>query len=304
MNALTFRDVTKRYGKRLALDGATFRVPRGSTTGFVGHNGAGKTTAFSLVAGFLRPDSGAIDLLGRGAFDPHLHKGLIGVLPQDAELPDRHTPRELLTHLARLQGLGAAAAVREVGVAIDAVLLADRADARIATLSHGMRRRVAIAAALVGHPPLVLLDEPLSGLDPVQAHAVRENLRSLRATRTFVISSHDLADLERLCDWVVMLKDGRCLREGSLTDVTDSARVVEWTLGPGEVPLAALTARLPSDRFTLDGDRLVQTAEGDLDRSSVQVMEELARAGIPLRAVARGVGLERRFVDDVMGRGQ
>ncbi len=302
--ALTFDGVVKRFGRRMALDGLSFRVPKGTSCGFVGHNGAGKTTAFSVVCGFLRADKGTFDVLGHGPYDPHRHKGLVGALPQDAELPDRHTPRELLRHLGRLQGASSARARAESDALLDAVLLTERRDTPIYTLSHGMKRRVAIATALVGRPPLVMLDEPLSGLDPVQAHAVRELLTKLRGEQTVVVSSHDLADLERISDWVVMLKDGKCLREGTVGEVTDQSRIVQWDLGPGEVPLARLAERLTDHAFTVDGDRLVQTApDGALDRSSVVVMEELARAGIALRRVRRGVGLEKRFVDDVLGGG-
>lgn len=304
MNALVFDGVVKRYARRAppALDGLTFEVPVGSITGLVGHNGAGKTTAYSLVSGFLRPDAGRIDILGKGAFDAHLLKGLLGVLPQDAELPDRHSPRELLRHLGRLQGMTAGDAAREADRVIDGVGLAARRDARIATLSHGMRRRVAVATALIGSPPLVLLDEPLSGLDPVQAHALREMLAGLRGIQTLVVSSHDLDDLERLSDWVVMIKNGRCVRQGTVADVTSRSLVVTWELGPGDVPLAALAEHLPDHGFVLTDGVLVQTAsEGGLDASSVVVMRHLVHAGIAVRAVRRGVGLERRFIDDVLG---
>lgn len=303
MKALVFDGVSKRYSRRgpLALDGVSFAIPRGSVAGFVGHNGAGKTTAFSLVSGYLEPDAGSIDILGLGRFDPHGMKGLLGVLPQDAELPDRHTPRELVRHLARLQGMASAAAASEADRVLDVVDLADRRDHRIATLSHGMRRRVAVATALVGSPALVLLDEPLSGLDPVQANALSHALAALRGQQTLVISSHDLEGLERICDWVVMLKAGRLLREGTLAEVTGRTFFVRWELGPGTVPVDVLAARLPGHTFTAEPAALVQVApeDGDLDAASVVVMEELARAGVPLRGARRGVGLERRFLEDV-----
>lgn len=303
--ALRFEGVTKRYARRAppALDAVSFTIPRGTIAGFVGHNGAGKTTAFSIVCGFLAPDAGRVDILGGGPFDAHRFKGRLGVLPQDAELPDRHTPRELLRHLGRLQGLAAAAAPREADRVLDVVRLADRRDARIATLSHGMRRRVAVATALVGSPELVLLDEPLSGLDPVQAHALSEQLAALRGLQTLVISSHDLDDLERISDWVVMLKDGRCLREGTLADVTDRGTVLRWELAPAVVvPLDALGARLPGHAFEVDGDALVHRAPPgcDLDEASVVAMEVLAAARVPVRGLRRGVGLERRFIADVL----
>jgi ABC-2 type transport system ATP-binding protein len=302
--ALRFEDVSKRYGRRapLALDRLSFEVPTNKITGFVGHNGAGKTTAFSLVCGFLRPDAGTIDILGRGPFDPHALKGLLGVLPQDAELPDRHTPRELVRHLAQLQGLGRGEAAAETDRVLDAVQLGPRRDARIATLSHGMRRRVAVASALVGRPALVLLDEPMSGLDPVQAHGLRQALASLRGSQTLVVSSHDLGELERLSDHVVMLKDGRCVRQGAVAEVTGQQAEVRWELGPGDVPLDALGARLPDHRFRLDEGALLQIApDGTLDASSLVVMELLAASGAPVRGVRRGRGLEQRFIDDVLG---
>lgn len=299
--ALRFEGVTKRYGSRLALDALSFQVPAGTLTGFVGHNGAGKTTTYAIVAGFVSADAGLVDILGQGPFDAHTLKGRIGVLPQDAELPEQHTPRELLRHLARLQGMDGRAAEREASRVIEAVLLEDRADGRIGALSHGMRRRVAIATALLGSPPLVLLDEPLSGLDPVQARAVRDRLADLRGTSTLVVSSHDLADLERICDWVVMLKDGRRLREGALSEVTQRSRRVYWEVG-GPAPLDALRAALPGHTFELAGRELVQEApDGAVDSSSVAVMRVLAEAQVPLRGVRRGVGLEDQFIADVTG---
>lgn len=300
--ALRFEGVTKRYGSRLALDALSFHVPAGTLAGFVGHNGAGKTTTYAIVAGFVAADSGVVDILGRGPFDAHALKGRIGVLPQDAELPEQHTPRELLRHLARLQGMDRRDADREASRVIEAVLLEDRADGRIGALSHGMRRRVAIATALLGSPPLVLLDEPLSGLDPVQARAVRDRLADLRGTSTLVVSSHDLADLERICDWVVMLKDGRRLREGALSEVTHRSRRVFWETGDAPLPLDALRAALPGHTFALEGRELVQEApDGAVDSSSVAVMRILAEAQVPLRGVRRGVGLEEQFIADVTG---
>jgi ABC-2 type transport system ATP-binding protein len=305
VDALRFTGVSKRFGRTAALSQVDFRVPVGSITGFVGHNGAGKTTAFSIVSGFLVPDAGEVDVLGRGPFDPLAMKGMVGVLPQDAELPDRQTPIELLEHLARLQGMSAAAARTEAARVVDLVDLRDRANARIATLSHGMRRRVAVGTALLGAPPLVLLDEPLSGLDPVQQRHLREALAALRGKQTLVVSSHDLPDLERLSDWVIMLKGGRCLREGPIAEVTGARSSARWELARAGAPLGALRAAVPAHAFTESGTALIEVApsDGDLDGSSVAVMRILAEAGIPLRHVRRGVGLEQRFLDDVAREG-
>jgi len=300
--ALSFSEVRKRFGANQALDGLSFTIPEGALAGFVGHNGAGKTTAFSIVSGFLPMDAGTFSVFDEVDPLPQDLKGALGVLPQDAALPERHSAVELLVHLGRLQGLSARDAGREADRVIELVSLRDRRDALIATLSHGMRRRVAVASALVGAPRLVLLDEPLAGLDPVQAHALRDALAALRGRQTLVVSSHNLSELERLCDWVVMLRQGRCTRQGTVASVVGEQEVVRWAVG-GEAPIEALRRALPGHRFVVEGELLVQypASGADLDEASVTVMAELARAGVPLRGLVRGMGLERRFIDELRG---
>ncbi len=299
MDALSLDGVHKQYGRgKKALAGLTCRFPSGSICGLVGPNGAGKTTAFSVVSGYLQPDAGSIDILGGGPFSSYRLKGRLGVLPQDAALSDRHTPRELLVHCGRLQGLGATASRDEAARILEVVRLGDRVDNRISTLSHGMRRRVAVASALMGSPELVLLDEPLAGLDPVQAHSLRDALKGLRGVQTLVISSHNLAELERMCDWVVMLANGHCVQEGTLADVTGQTQRVEWHVN-GDVPLERLRSALPGHTLSMDGGKLIQEApDGTLDKSSIEIMRVLADVGVSVREVRRGVSLERRFIDE------
>ena len=298
--ALRFVSVTKRYGRSRAVDDLTFEIPRGCIAGFIGPNGAGKTTSFSIISGYLVPDAGEVDILGQGPFRPQALKGSLGVLPQDAALPEQHTPKELLRHLCRLQGLAHREALPEADRVLALVGLSDRADSRIRSLSHGMRRRVAVASALCGSPELVLLDEPLAGLDPVQAHSLRDALAQLRGIQTLVVSSHNLAEVERLCDWVVMLQHGRCLRQGPLAEVTGQSHIMRWFLGPGEVPLSELGAALPEHKLTLDDDVLVQQVppHADLDAASIQIMKLLADAAVPVRKIERGMALEQRFISD------
>ncbi|MCB9668654.1 MAG: ABC transporter ATP-binding protein [Alphaproteobacteria bacterium] len=298
-HALRFVDVVKTYGGKRALDGLTFDVPTGGITGFVGPNGAGKTTTFSVVSGFLTQDEGALEILGLPAFDPWKHRGRLGVLPQDAELSDRHTPLELLTHLARLQGMGGRDAAREASRVVDVVRLSERGSSRIASLSHGMRRRVAVASALLGSPELVLLDEPMAGLDPLQAKSLREALAELRGRQTLVVSSHNLDELERFCDHVVMIDQGRCLRQGPIGAVTGQQELVQWWLA-GPPPLDALAAALPDHSFTFADGVLAQRAPSgaDLDAASLVLMGALVSAGVAVRAVRRGKGLEHQFLED------
>ena len=303
-DALSLTDVSKRYGRAgaKALDRLSFRIPRGCIAGFVGPNGAGKTTTFSVVCGFLAPDEGTVDILGEGPFDAARLKGRIGVLPQDAELPDRHSPLELLRHLGRLQGLGRAEAAAEAERLVDVVRLGERRHHRIAALSHGMRRRVAVASALCGSPPLVILDEPLAGLDPSQAYSLRDRLAALRGTQTLVISSHNLGEVERLCDWVVMVREGRCLRQGPTAEMTGEAQVSRWRLAPGAWHLEALEAALgPPTTLTREGDELVVRSTEDPDALALAVQRHLFEHGVALRGLERGMGLERRFLEDQDG---
>jgi ABC-2 type transport system ATP-binding protein len=305
--ALTFDKVSKRFGLRgkLALNELSFSVPTGSITGFVGPNGAGKTTTFSVVSGFLEPDAGKVDILGEGPFEPMRLKGRVGVLPQDAELPDRHTPLELLTHLACLQGMSRGEGRKEAERLVELVRLDDRRDHRITTLSHGMRRRVAVASALCGSPQLVLLDEPLAGLDPSQAYSLRDRLAELRGKQTLVVSSHNLAEVERLCDYVVMVQDGRCMRQGPMAELTGADEMSRWQLvrplEPAEIHL--LTEALPeSVSMRVDGSVIeLRTTALDDEAATVAMMGALASVGVPLRSLGRGVGLERRFLDDQAG---
>ena len=302
--ALRFDGVGKRFGRFRALDALSFSVPRGVVCGLVGPNGAGKTTTFSIASGFLEPDAGAVQILEFDAFDPWTLKGRVGVLPQDAELPERHTPMELLTHLARLQGLTLGEARDDAEARLVEVSLADRRFDRIGALSHGMRRRVAVATALLGDPELVLLDEPTAGLDPVQARGLRDVIAAGRGRRTLVVSSHNLLELELICDWIVMVDRGRCLRQGSVEEVTERALRLRFEVAR-EPDLDALREALPEgcvpswNEAALD---VVGPPGGDVDAASLAVMQALVAQQIGIRGMRRGQSLEERFIGDAAPR--
>ncbi len=228
-DALVLEGVHKSYGTRVALAGLHLRIPQGSISGLIGPNGAGKTTCFGIVGGLLRADSGRLDVLGQGPYEPARQRGLLGLLPQDSEITPHRRVAVQLTYLARLQGLSAREAAQDVARVLDLVALSDRARVRVGELSHGMRRRVAIAQALLGTPKLVLLDEPTSGLDP---HLVKHMRDVIVATNrkhrtTFLVSSHVLADLEAICDHVSFIESGRAMQSGKLVEVVGRARQIE-----------------------------------------------------------------------------
>lgn len=247
--ALSTRGLVKRYGRRRALDGFTLAVPRGAMMGLVGANGAGKTTWMMAVAGFLRLTSGAIDLLGRGPFDATIHSGRFSILPQDSDLPLEARPGDLLYRYARMQGLSADAARRSADEVLAAVNLADRARSSVRSLSHGMRMRVRLAQCFLGSPEVVLLDEPLNGLDPVEADRIRRFLRARRGRQTIVISSHNLHDVETLCTHVTFVEKGRVTRMSTLESITRATSCVTYTLASAPADKAALEAAVPGATF-------------------------------------------------------
>jgi ABC-type multidrug transport system ATPase subunit len=299
--ALSVTALTKRYRRRgkPALDGLTAAFPRGALCGLVGPNGAGKTTLFSIVCGFLRADAGQVDLLGGGPFDAFRLKRRLGVLPQDAALDERLTSREFLRYMALLAGMARRDAWHAADRALDDVDLRGRADDRIGTLSHGMRRRLSTASALIGSPELVLLDEPTAGLDPEQALALRTVLRARRGRGTLVVSSHNLDELERICDEVVLIREGRCVGAGPVAELTDRGCRARWTLGPGvDAALLDTLRGLPGQRFDWEEPTLTQRAgsEAELDAASLQVATLLARWAVPIRGLSRGTTLEESFL--------
>ena len=248
--AVRTHDLVKRYGARRALDGLTLSVPNGAVMGLVGANGAGKTTWMLTVAGLLRPTSGTVDVLGIGPFDASRHCGLVGVLPQDAELPPELSPEELLRSFACLQGLSARDAGRAASDMLEAVNLADRAKSPMRTLSHGMRKRVMVAQSFIGSPKLVLLDEPLNGLDPVEAERMRRMILSQRGKCTIVISSHQLGDIEQVCTHVAFMEKGRVVRADTLRAVTQTDEQTSYVLSHEPADMAVLSAAVPGAAFS------------------------------------------------------
>ena len=219
--AVSTKGLVKRYGRRRALDGFTLDVPAGCVLGLVGPNGAGKTTWMMAVAGLLRLDAGEIGLFGTGrAFGAAEHSGRLALPPQDSELPLESTAEGFLFGLARLQGLSPTAARASVDSVLEAVNLADRAKASVRSLSHGMRKRLMAAQCFLGEPELVLLDEPMNGLDPEEAARFRRLILSRAERSIVVISSHNLADLEKLCTHIAFVRDGKVAKVAPLKELT------------------------------------------------------------------------------------
>lgn len=242
--AIETSGLRRRFGGFEALRGVDLRVPEGSIYGLVGPNGAGKTTTFSILCGFLNPTAGTARVLG---FDPRDRAALgarVGALPQDAPLPARMTAIQSLQYWAELGGLAPAAARAAAEKWLGAVGLAPHANKKANELSHGMAKRVALAQAFIGEPELVLLDEPTSGLDPKTAFEIKQVIKDQRGRRTVVVSSHDLAQIEELCDGVAIIDKGVVLQQGRLSEITGQGELLRILLADAapERLLAAVRA--------------------------------------------------------------
>jgi len=222
------RGLTKYYGSKLALDQVSFEIRKGAPVALVGPNGAGKTTLFSLLCGYLLPSKGALSIMGKGAGHSELF-GKLSALPQDAQLDPRFSIAHQLGFYGQLQGLSAKQSKKEAIRVLELVGLSDVASQRSGDLSHGMRKRATIAQALIGKPEIVMLDEATAGLDPIHAREVRQLVADLSNEATFILSSHDLTELERLCTQVLHLDKGK-LTEHATQSNDPTAELTYMTL--------------------------------------------------------------------------
>ncbi|MCW1719842.1 ABC transporter ATP-binding protein [Pseudoalteromonas sp. A3] len=199
--------LSKSYGAKQALNNVSFEIQKGAPVALVGPNGAGKTTLFSLLCGYINPSHGELSILGHKPGSAALFNQ-VSALPQDAQLDPRFNIDKQLAFYGKLQSMGAKQSHNEALRVLDLVGLKEVAKQRAGDLSHGMRKRVTIAQALIGSPKIVMLDEATAGLDPIHAREVRELVSSLSDEATFILSSHDLTELERLCSQVLHLDKG------------------------------------------------------------------------------------------------
>jgi len=309
-HAVQIRNISKRFGDIQALDDVTFDVPAHSVFGLLGPNGAGKTTLFSIVASFLQPDRGSIDVLGHDARRISELHGRLTILPQDAEFQANASILEQLVFFRRLDGQDRATALREVERSLELVGLEDYAKRGARALSHGMMKRLGIAQAFLGEPEVILLDEPTAGLDPANARQIRDLIQALRERTTVVISSHNLAEIQDLCDHVAILAKGRLVTCGSVSDLTASAREVDLRLSRvlDDAELERLRSAAPiAAIITSDApDYAIRLDLGD-GRDWDDTVASLLRALLDLNAVPRrlyeGQSLERHFLAVTGGSG-
>ena len=214
--------LTKRFGPHVAVNEITLRVPTGTFFGLLGPNGAGKSTTLAMATGLLRPDNGNIMVNNRVVWpDPTAVKACIGVVPENLLLFERLSAREFLTYVGRFRHLTDEQIEVRTGDLLKTLDLETAGSKLIADYSQGMRKKISLAAALIHSPPLLILDEPFESVDPVSQRSIRHILdQVIDRGRTVVFSSHVMATVEQLCDWVAIMDNGLIVRSGPMAEVT------------------------------------------------------------------------------------
>ena len=304
--AIVMDGLVRRYaGGVVALDGLSLSVPAGSVFGLLGPNGAGKTTCLRLLAGLTRATAGRALVAGSDpAVVPLAVRGRLGYLEQDPRAYNWMTGREQLQLVGRLHGLEGSALEGAINDVLERVDLRGAADRRTGGYSGGMRQRLGIAGALVHRPPVVILDEPVSALDPEGRRDVLGLIASLRGETTVLFSSHVLGDVERICDRVAILDHGRLVVEGALDELLERYAGPVWRIEaePGEdAALGRLAATLGVFGWVTAAaaDHGVLTvAVSDHARAARELLPAIAAAGVAVVAVVR----DRPNLEDVFLR--
>ena len=280
MTVLALQGLTKRYGSRVAVDALAVEVPRGVVAGFVGPNGAGKTTTMAMLLGLVRPTAGTGTVLGEPIEHPERYLGRVGALVEGPALWPALTAVENLRVLARLAGHDE----RRIPEVLDLAGLTERAGDRFGSYSLGMKQRLGIAAALLGDPDLLVLDEPTNGLDPAGMSDVRDLVARVAAGgRTVLVSSHLLAELEQVCDWLLVIDRGRLSFAGPATSFAGTPEVVLAPLDPADLRALADLVAATGLAANRDGDGLVVTVAADeARRTAASLNAAAATAGITL----------------------
>jgi len=261
----------KTYGDVVAVEGSTFDVAAGEVFGLVGPNGAGKTTTLKMLAGLLEPTAGSARVAGHDATETAMRRHL-GWLPEESPLYEDMTARSYLSFFADLYDVPDDVAAERVADTLDRLELAER-DRKLGDCSKGMRRKVAIARALINDPDVLIFDEPASGLDPVTTHAVVAFTRDLAAEgKTVLFSAHDLHQVEDVCDRVAIMNDGEIVAEGTIPEIRAAHGGTEYRVFT-DVPVEGATERDGRYVSTVGDMAAVETVRAAADDAGGEVVD-------------------------------
>jgi ABC-2 type transport system ATP-binding protein len=218
MNAVTLDNICKSFGQVHAVDNLSVEVPAGSVYGFLGPNGAGKTTTLRMIMNIIRPDSGRIEILGDGQIEQV--KNRIGYMPEERGLYRKMTARKVLAYFGSIKGLNEKEIVHRVPHWLETIGLADWADKKVEELSRGMHQKLQFAVTVINDPELVILDEPFSGLDPLNQELLKAIILEMRNQgKTVIFSTHVMHEAEKLCDFILLINRGKSILDGRLDEI-------------------------------------------------------------------------------------
>lgn len=304
MDILELRNVSKSFGNHVVLNNLSFTVPEHSVFGFIGKNGAGKTTSMKLILGFLKAEAGEIrvcnELVSYGNTKTNRY---IGYLPDVPEFYSYMTPREYLKLCGEVTGLGKNI-IKERSEELLTMVWLDKVNRKIRGFSRGMKQRLGIAQALINEPRLLICDEPTSALDPVGRKEILDILSSARERTTIVFSTHILSDVERICDSIAILDQGKITLKGTVEDIRSKYRrdSIQIEAGPG-VRMEVLTSglnKLPSVADTKIHGNKIDIQLVNAGQSGKGILEFLVQNDIPvLRYEIMEPSLENVFLEVV-----
>lgn len=298
------KGLTRRYGRNLALDDVSFDVAKGEIVGFLGPNGAGKSTAMKILTGSLAPTAGTATVAGCDLRrDPLAVRRKVGFMPEHVVLYGDQSVASLLHFVSELKGVPAAVQPGQVARLLEQTGLAEVRHKLVGNLSHGYRKRVGLAQALIGDPEVLILDEPTSGLDPHQIVGIRDLIRSFRGTRTVLFSSHILSEVAALCERVLILNRGRLVTEevaagltGGALPVSGSTVVLSWD-GDRAAVAAALAAITGVDDVIITDHGAEVLIAGNPVEVRPRLVESVLAAGGRLQTMQdKGPSLEDLFL--------
>ncbi|MGI9241794.1 MAG: ABC transporter ATP-binding protein [Verrucomicrobiales bacterium] len=262
-SAVHLREVSKTYGEHRAVDALDLDVPDGAIYGFIGPNGSGKTTTIRMILHIIYPDAGEVEVLGqRGIRAANDH---IGYLPEERGLYKKMPVGKLLSYYAVLKGMPKRETGNAVTTWLDRLELADWKNTKIEALSKGMAQKVQFISAVIANPKLLILDEPFSGLDPVNSEVLRAQILRLReAGTTIIFSTHDMSAAEKMCDGIFMIHRGKKVLDGSLASIQERYGADTIRLRAGDGVAAKVLASMPGIEDVRDHGQFQEVRlEGD-----------------------------------------
>ncbi|MFD2698663.1 ABC transporter ATP-binding protein [Mesonia sediminis] len=249
MNLLEVKGLTKKYGDKLALDGFSFKVPKNSVFGLLGPNGAGKTTLIRILNQITQPDSGEINLDGRPLKPKDVE--LIGYLPEERGLYKSMKVAEQIIYLAQLKGLSKKDAKKRMHYWFDRLNIKGWGDKKIEELSKGMAQKIQFIVTVIHNPPLLILDEPFSGFDPVNANLIKNEILTLKEEgATIILSTHRMENVEELCDNIALIHKSKKVLDGSVRTIKNNYRTQTYEVGFQSERAEEITRQL-SGNFTV-----------------------------------------------------